>query len=104
MKKPSDRLIRSLIRTFATIILFVIAILNLWLAFALGKVSASIFLIFIFSTIGTTLSFLAFFLISPIFWIVVLGILIEKISKEDFREYHKKFQPYAKRLVEKYLW
>lgn len=104
MKQPSDRLIRSILRTIVAIIVFAIAILNLWFAFALGKVSANIFLIFIFSTIGTTLSFLAVFLISPIFCIVVLGMLIEKISQEDFRIYHKKLQPYAKRLVEKYLW
>ena len=102
--KQNDRLDRSILRTIAALLLLAIAIFFIWLAFALGKVSANIILIFIVSFVGTTLFFLSIFLISPIFWIIIIGMLIEKISRKDFIYYRKKLRPFVKKSVEKYLW
>ena len=102
--KQNDRLDRSILRTIAALLLLAIAIFFIWLAFALGKVSANIILIFIVSFVGTMLFFLSIFLISPVFWIIIIGMLIEKFSSKDFVYYRRKLRPFVKKSVEKYLW
>lgn len=104
MKIPNDRLSRSLLRTLAALFLLAVAILFFWLAFALGKVGVNILLIFIVSSVATVLAFLSIFLFSPIFWVIAMGVIIEKISKEDFIYYRKNLRPFAKKCVDKYLW